>query len=148
MAEGSDSAIKAPWHLWVVGVLSLLWNAMGAVDFTMTQTRNEAWLAQFTPEQREYVYGFPWWAVTAWGLATLGSFVGSVLLLLRNQLAVPVNLVVLPAVAVTFLYNYVLSDGLKIMGGAGALTFTAVIIIVAVLLWVYARAMARRGVLR
>jgi hypothetical protein len=24
---------KAPIHLWVVGLLSLLWNAMGSVDY-------------------------------------------------------------------------------------------------------------------
>ena len=86
--------------------------------------------------------------VIAWGLATWGSVTGSVLLLLRRRLAVQVNLLVLAAMAVTFVHNYLLSDGLKIMGGAGPAIFTAVIVLIAVLLWIYARAMAGRGVLR
>jgi hypothetical protein len=31
---------KTPWHLWVVGILSLLWNAFGGYDYTMTQLRD------------------------------------------------------------------------------------------------------------
>ena len=148
MAAATTPTTKTPWHLWVIGVVSLLWNAVGALDFTMTQTHNEAYMGQFTPEQLEYYYSIPLWVVIPWGIATWGSLAGSVLLLLRKKLAVLVNLVVLVALAVTFFHNFVLSDGLKVMGGAGALIFTAVIVIVAVLLWVYARAMARRGVLR
>ena len=118
------------------------------MDFVMTQTKNEAYMGQFTPEQLEYFYGFPLWVVFFWGVATWGSVLGSVLLLLRRRLAVSVNFVVLVAMAVTFLHNFVLTDGLKIMGGIGPVIFTGVIVIVGVLLYVYARAMARRGVLR
>jgi hypothetical protein len=149
MAESNAPATKAPWHLWVVGVLSLLWNAMGAMDFTMTQMRSEAWLKAFTPAQLEYIYGFPLWAVISWGVATWGSFIGSVLLLARRKLAVPVNLVVLVGIVPTFAYNHILTDGVKIMGGGiGHVIFSAVIIVIAVLLFIYSRTMARRGVLR
>ena len=32
-----------PMHLWIVGILSLLWNAFGACDYTMTEMGNLAW---------------------------------------------------------------------------------------------------------
>ena len=38
------------WKFWTIGVLALLWNAMGALDFTMTQTNNAAYLSGFSPE--------------------------------------------------------------------------------------------------
>lgn len=152
MAETTTQPAKTPWHLWVVGGLSLLWNSGGAMDFTMTELRNETYLKDFTPEQIAYFTGFPILVVLAWGVATWGSFVGSLLLLLRRAWAVPVNLAVLVGIAVTFTHNYVLTDGIKVMGGkdkaAGMLAFTAVIVVVAILLFVYARAMRRRGVLR
>ena len=47
-------AIKAPWHLWLVGVISLLWNLMGAFDFYITQTRNAAYMKAFTPAQLDF----------------------------------------------------------------------------------------------
>ena len=34
-----------PKHLWIVGILSLLWNAMSAFDYKMTQTKNESYMA-------------------------------------------------------------------------------------------------------
>ncbi len=148
MAGSHETSAKTPWHLWMVGVLSLLWNAVGAMDFTMTQVKNESWMKHFTPEQLEYFYGFPPWVVVAWGAATWGSLFGSLLLLLRRRLAVVVNLVVLVAMTLTFTHNYLLSDGMRIMGGGGALAFTAIIVVIGVFLYVYARAMVRRGVLR
>lgn len=29
----SNSSVKAPWHLWVVGIVGLLWSAMGALAY-------------------------------------------------------------------------------------------------------------------
>src|SRR3546814_17451825 len=49
-----NTTVKTPWHLWVVGGLSLLWNAIGAFDYTMTKMDNAAYLAGFTPEQIAY----------------------------------------------------------------------------------------------
>lgn len=123
---------------------------MGALDFTMTQMKTEFVMKSFTHEQLAYFTGFPLWVVLAWAVGTWGSFLGSFLLLLRNKLAVPVNLAVLVGMALTFTHNYVLTDGVRIMtkDGHGPLGFTAVIVVVGVLLFLYARAMRKRGVLR
>lgn len=149
MADTTVPVVKTPWHLWVVGIVSLLWNAMGALDFIMTQLNSEAWLKSFTAEQKEYIHGFPLWSVVAWGVGTLGSFLGSLLLLLRRRLAVHLFAASLVGAVFTSLYSFVLSDGIKIMGGgAGMVVFNAIIVTVSVLLLVYARAMRKRGVLR
>ena len=148
MTDTTTQPAKTPWHLWTVGAVSLLWNAVGALDFTMTLSKNEAYLKQFTPEQQAYFLGFPPMVVLAWGVATWGSLLGSLLLLFRRKLAVQVNFAVLVGMAITFTHNFILTDGLKVMGGMGPVIFTAVIVVVGVLLFVYARAMARRGVLR
>lgn len=145
----ADPAPKTPWHLWVVGALSLLWNAVGALDFTMTQMKNATYLKAFTPDQLAYFAAIPLWVVVAWGVGTWGSLVGSLFLLLRRKLAT--NLFVMSALGaiLTDIYTYGLSDGLKIMkGGAGTIAFSAVIFVIVVLLAMYSRAMCRRGVLR
>jgi hypothetical protein len=48
---------------------------------------------------------------------------------------------------VTFIYNYVLSDGMEIMGGVGSLIFTLVIIVVGVLLYIYSKNMRAKGII-
>ena len=51
-------AVRTHWQLWVVGIIATLWGAMGAMDYVMTQTRNEAYLSKFTPEQLELFTSF------------------------------------------------------------------------------------------
>lgn len=147
MAELPAGPARTPRHLWVVGVLALLWNAMGAFDYLMTQTKNATYMSAFTPEQLEYFYSFPAWAVAAWAIAVWGGVLGSVLLLLRRRIAVPVFLVSLVAMVLTTIYNFVLSEGLEIFKDAGSRALTAVIFVVAVALYLYARSLARKGVL-
>lgn len=142
-------ARRTPWHLWVVGVLSLLWNAVGALDFTMTQTRNEQYMSQFSAEQLEYFYGFPLWVVICWGIAVWGAVFGSLFLLLRRRLAVWLLFASMLAMAATMIHNLALSNGLEMMAGQpGALWFTAAICVVSVALFVYAGLMNRRNILR
>ena len=79
--------VATPKHLWIVGIVSLLWNAMGAVDYVMTETHNEAYMGQYTAEQLEYFYSFPTWFIAFWAIAVWSSVLGSVLLLLRIRWA-------------------------------------------------------------
>lgn len=148
MADTPLPPSKTPRHLWVVGILSLLWNVVGSFDFVMTQTHNAAYMAAFTPEQLDYFYGLPGWVVISWGIATWGSVLGSVLLLMRKWLACPVFSVAFLALVLTTVHNFVLSDGLKIMGGTGPLIFSAVIFVIALFLVIYAQNMRRSQVLR
>jgi hypothetical protein len=141
-------APKTPWHLWVVGALSLLWNLGGAFDFFMTQTKNAAYLKAATPAQVEFCQSLPSWVVILWGIATWGAPLGSLLLLLRKRQAVGVFLTSLVAMVLMTLHNYGFTNIRQVMPGTGPVLFTGVIFIVALLLWIYARKMCRRGVLK
>lgn len=143
----SDSHIKTPWHLWLVGILGLIWNAGGAFDYVMTQTRTEWYMSNFTPEQLDYFYGFPAWANASWAIAVWGAVLGCIFLLLRKKLAGTVFLIALIAYIVTCIYNFGLTNGLEIMGGTGPLIFSVVIFVVTVFLLLYSRAMSAKGVL-
>ena len=50
----NQTTVKTPVHLWIVGALSLIWNAVGAFDYAATQYRIESYMSQFTAEQLEY----------------------------------------------------------------------------------------------
>lgn len=139
---------RTPWHLWAVGIIATLWSAMGAVDYVMTQTRNEAYLSKFTPEQLAYFTGFPVWVVATWAIAVWGGVLGALLLLLKRKLAVWVLLVSLMAMVLTTFHNFVLSNGMEVMGDGESLVFTAAIFVIAVVLYLYATTMEKRGILR
>lgn len=139
-------AVATPIHLWIIGVITLLWNLVGAVDYVMTQTHNAAYMAKFTQAQLDYYYGLPAWYVFFWALAIWSSVLGSVLLLMRKRLAAPVFLVSFVSMAISTVYTWGFTNGLEMMG-AGGMVFAAVIFIVALGLVWYSRAMKARGVL-
>ena len=137
----------APWHLWAIGVIALVWTALGAMDYVMTHTRNEAHMSEFNPEQLEFFYDIPAWVVAAWAIGVWGGVLGALLLLFRRPIAVWFFLASLLAIVVTASHNYLLSDGMEVMGDDFSLALTSVIFLFALGLFLYARAMRRRGVL-
>lgn len=146
-APGStESRAKTPIHLWIVGVVALLWNALGAFDYLATQIEWEPYMSQFTDEQLAYFYGFPSWAVACWAIAVWGGLLGAVGLLLRKRWAVWMFGASLIGMALSSLYNFALSNGAEFMGTGGVI-FSVVIAVLAITLLLYSRWLARRGVL-
>jgi len=135
-----------PVHLWIVGILSLLWTAMGAFDYTATQLRLGFYVDKMPPDQLAYVARFPAWAVAMWAFGVWGAFVGAIGLLLARRWAVWAFAVSLLGLAFNTLYVRVLS-GPNPMAKAGV-AFTAVIWVIAILQLVYAVRQNQRGVLR
>lgn len=140
--------VKAPWHLWLVGGLMLLWNAFGAMDFLGTTTMPDVWLKQtlgYPDDQIAFFQSFPWWQYVLWGVGTWGAFLGTILLLMRKKIAV----VFLGASLVGAIGSMIHGMSLKDLPDGmdpGAMPF--VIIAIATLLFLYSVWMSRRGVLR
>lgn len=139
---------RTPVHLWIVGIVSLLWNAFGATDYTMTMTRNATYLAAVTPAQTAYFDSFPAWEVALWALGVWGALAGSVLLLMRRRIAVAAFAVSLFGLAGSTLYQFVIAPPPEALRGPTMIVMNLVIWAVAIALLVYARAMRARGMLR
>jgi len=120
---------------------------MGAFDYLMTQTKNESYLSSFTPEQLEFFYAIPSWAVASWAIGVWGGVVGAILLLLKKSASEWIFLASVISVIVTTFQNYILSNGMEVMGGALGLIFTGIIFVIALGLYLYARAMHQKGLL-
>jgi hypothetical protein len=146
MSSGGEARRKTPIHLWVVGVVSLLWNAMGAFDYLATQLKMDFYMSQFSVDQLAYFYAFPAWAVAGWAFGVWGAFAGSIGLLMRRSWSVWAFAVSLAGMAVSSIYTLGLSNGAEVMG-SGAIAFSAVIWIVAIFLLLYSWAQAKAGVL-
>ena len=141
-----EGATKTPVHLWIVGILALLWNAIGAFDYLATQFELEFYMGSFEPEMLEYFYGIPSWAIAGWAVAVWFAFAGSIGLLLRKCWSVWAFGISIVGMVVSSIHSYLLSNGLEIMG-AGGLVFSIFIWIIAFGLFFYARAMCKKGVL-
>lgn len=144
----------APWHLWVVGIVSLIWNGFGGYDYIMTQLQNRDYMASMVEPigmdvdaALAYYDSFPLWADACWALGVWGSVAGSLLLLLRSRFAVHAFVVSLIGLIGGLVYQF--SNPMPGMtDNTIPLIFTAVILAAMVLLIWYSRAMTARGVLR
>ena len=141
--------VKTPWHLWVVGVVSLLINAFPVADFTLTNMQNEFWLSPLTAAQRSFILGAPLWADAFWALGGFGAFIGSLLLLMRSRLAVTAFILSIVGLAGSTLYQHVLQgETTRELFQNVALYVTLTIWAIMLALLFYARAMKATGVLR
>ena len=139
-------AVKTPMHLWIVGVLALLWNFMGVFDYLASQLELEFYMSEFPPEMLEWIDAMPAWATAAWAFGVWGAFAGTIGLLLRKKWAVVAYAVSLGGLLVSSIYSYMLTDAMEMMG-RGAVFMNIAIWAVAILLLFYAWAMAKKGVL-
>lgn len=49
----TKAKVKTPWHLWLIGVIAVLFNFIGVFDFVMSMAQGAAYQAStgMTPEQ-------------------------------------------------------------------------------------------------
>jgi hypothetical protein len=138
-----------PTHLWIVGILSLLWNCFGATDYVMSETGNLAWFEMMglDGEEMAFVHSLPAWSVGAWAIGVWGSVAGSILLLMRSRHAVTAFLLSAIGAVISFGYQFSVDKPASMEGAAGAV-IPVVILIAIVVQWYYARRQFAAGVLR
>lgn len=139
-----NAANKAPWHLWAVGILTLLWNGVGIFSYLMTHLGKLEDL-DMTPDQIAFFDSFPAWANALWALGVWGAFFGSVLLLLRSRWAVTsIAISVVGLVGTTIYQNFMIEVPAELQSLPLNLAIWATTLF---MLW-YARKMQSEGVLR
>ena len=138
---------KAPWHLWAVGIATLLWNGFGAFQWYGQVTRSEGYWGNLTMEQVQFVIAQPIWVEVAFGVGVWTGVLGALMLLLRRKLAFNAFLASLVAILVSALYVQVLSNGREIMG-SGTLVAAIAVAVVAIASIAYAGFARKRGIIR
>jgi len=143
-----------PVHIWIVGALSFVWSCFGCYDYLMTRLRDTDYIASAMPgvdpnNVLAWVDAFPLYAQIGWGLGVWMGLAGSILLLIRHRLAVWAYGLSLLGAVLGLGYQIALAPPLP--GAHETPMMKAIpyiVILIAVALFVYARAMEKRGVLR
>jgi hypothetical protein len=149
----TSAQARTPVHLWIVGVLSLLWGGFGAYDYLMTRMRNTDYIASAMPgvdpnAALAWVDGFPLYAQIGWGLGVWMGLAGAVLLLMRHRWSVWAYGLSFVGAILGLGYQIALAPPLPGAEGPMMTVMPYVIIAVALALFLYARAMEKKGVLR
>jgi hypothetical protein len=127
-----------------VAILALLWNASGAITIMLAQAGR---LTDISAEEAAYYAAQPAWFVVSTDVALLSAIAAAVALLLRHGAAVWLFGLSLAAIFVNNTYD--ISAGTsRVLVNRVALIVTCIIVMIAILELVYARAMKQRAVLR
>src|SRR6185436_13799707 len=97
-----ETPARTPWHLWVVGGLSLLWNAAGA--YTIMSAQSGAPMDMDAKEIAYYAAQAPWFVAIV-DVALIGAVLAAVALLLRSRWAVHLYALSVAAIVVTGVYD-------------------------------------------
>jgi hypothetical protein len=145
----TNAPVKTPWHLWLVGLIAVLFNAIGVFDFVMSMAQGAKYQASagMTPDQIAHYQQMPSWMTVVWAIGVFGAFLASILVLLRRKQAWLVFILSLVAFVVSLVYTYVLTNGGAVMGQQMAITSAIIAGLLVFFAW-YSRLMSLRGVLR
>jgi hypothetical protein len=135
---------KAPWHLWLVGVLAVLWNGAGAAAIMAAQY---GLYPDLPADEAAYYARQQLWFVAVTDLALLGGVLGGVALLLRSRWAAALFAISLVAIIVTNVYDLGVGTS-RMFTNTGTIVVTCLIWILAIAQLWYAAVMRGRGVLR
>jgi len=135
---------KAPWHLWLVAIVALLWNGAGAYTIMMAQAGR---LYDLEPGEAAYYAAQPVWFVVLTDVALVAALAAALALLLRKRMAVWLFGLSLAAIVITNSYEVAAGTSRALLSRA-ALIVTVIIALIAIFELAYAGGMKRRAVLK
>lgn len=146
MATAAET--RTPTHLWIVGILALIWSALGCFDYLMTVTANETYLAKMPADQIAYMDSLPKWLTAMWAIGVWGGLVGAALLLMRSRYAVTAfGLSLIGAVVGLGYQLFMTQQPASMKTGAMAVMPWVIILICAFLFW-YSWSAQKKALLR
>ncbi|MCB0457946.1 MAG: hypothetical protein R2776_07215 [Flavobacteriaceae bacterium] len=126
---------KPPALFWVIAVIALIWNGMGAMAYIGQQMMTPEALEMLPEAERALYNDIPVWVTSAFAIAVWGGVLGAILMLLRKKLAKTIFLISLLGIIVQMIYNFFISGAMDVYGPGGMIMPVMVIIIGIFLVW-------------
>lgn len=111
--------IKPATSFWVVAIIALIWNGMGAASYLGTVTMSPETLEAMPEAQRNILTSTPSWATGAFALAVWGGLVASLLLLIRKKLATILFIVSFAGIVVQMSHALFMTNSIEVYGPGG-----------------------------
>jgi hypothetical protein len=136
---------KPPSWFVIVAVLLILWGVAGCTSLYLHIAVGPAMDPKASDWDRAYYAALPAWFVLIYAVAVGGGLLGSLALLTRSKMAMPLYILSLIAVVVQFGYVFGLTDLIAHKGAAMTVPFPLVIAAIAVFQIWFAKRAERRG---
>lgn len=152
----TDMTVRTPWHLWLMGILALLFEIFGCFQFLVgvlggdEMVRQSAVSMGWTAAQAEtyitWAKSLPMWLKAVWAVGVWGGLAAAILLLLRRRLAAPLFVLSLLMFVLNAGFTRYFTNAPDFVNAD--IVVPSTIFVFCLLFAVYASVMQRRGVLR
>ncbi len=128
---------------WIIAVIALIWNGMGAMAYVGQQMMTPEALDLLPEAERALYNDIPVWATSAFAIAVWGGLLGALLMLFRKKWAKTLFLISLLGIIVQMIYNFFISGAMDVYGPGGMIMPIMVIVIGIFLVWYCNKAIAK-----
>lgn len=136
--------ISPPFWFWIVAIVLTVWDAMGVYFYLDQVTMSEEVFATLNERMQTFLTERPLWGTAGFAIAVWGGLLASILLLLRQKLALIIYYVSLIGVLLSTASDFAGS----LTPNAGELGFSVVIFVVSILSIWFARYAASKNWIR
>jgi hypothetical protein len=147
MNEETQVVNKPPTLFYLIAGGAAVWDLLGVGAFVATITAGPDAFAGMPEARREFYENVPAWSTIIFGIAVSGGMIGSILLLARKLIALPVLVISLAAVAVNVGYTYLMTNALEVLPRSQLVMDIIIFGIAAFLVW-FANDAKNKGWLR
>ncbi|WP_298327878.1 hypothetical protein [uncultured Dokdonia sp.] len=133
---------------WVIAIVLLLWNFMGASAFIVDNFFTDALAGTYNEEQMAAINATPIWSKILYGISTIGGLLAAILLITRKTKAVQVYAISLIAVIIHTVYNIGFAGAMELFGVGEGVIFPLIIIVLAIFEYWWSRYSASKGWLK
>ena len=133
---------------WIIGIVLLLWNLMGASAFIVDNFFTDMIASAYNEEQMAAINATPLWSKILYGISTIGGLLAAILLLARKIGAVRIFAISLIAIIIHTVYNIGFANAMELFGVGAGLIFPLIIILLAIFEYWWSKYSASKGWLK
>ena len=136
---------KLPAWFWIVSVVALLWNLMGAMAYLAQAFMTDEGKAMLPSNQLELLENTPAWATAAFAIAVWAGVLGCIGLLVRKKWARPVLLLSLFGILVQMAYSFFMTNASEVYGTIQGVVMPLLLIGIGIGLVLFAKSSQNKG---
>ncbi len=121
--------ITIPKWFKVMAIIAVIWNLMGVIAFAGHMMMTPEMLMALPQAEQDLYKNTPLWATIAFACAVIFGFLGSIFLLLKKSVAMPILIISLVGVLVQMYHSFFIVDSMAVYGPGQAVMPVMVIII-------------------
>ena len=140
-----NGKVKPPVWFWVVSVVALLWNLVGAMAYLAQAFITDEGKAMLPEDKLELLENTPAWATAAFAIAVWAGVLGCIGLLVRKKWARPVLLVSLLGILVQMGYSFFMTNVAEVYGAVEGVVMPLLLIGIGIGLILFAKSSQNKG---